>query len=159
MGGLEYDHVAGRRVAKRVRSIAGRAEDVTPAWPKVGAYLSRQVRRQFATRGKHFGTPWKPLKKQTRLQKTKLGFPRIPLVRTGDLRKSFIGRPMNIEIKRPQSAVFGSSLNKAVWQQFGTKRGGRPAIPPRPMLRITPVQSKEVGDIIRKFVMDRKTRS
>lgn len=155
MGGMVYDHTASRRVAKRIRSLAGRTQDVSRVWPKVGGYLSRQIRRQFSTRGKHFGTPWKPLAASTRKQKRKLGFPRIPLVRTGDLRGSFIGRPMRIEIKEKTHAIFGSDLNTAVWQQYGTKRNGKRHIPPRVILKITPEVSKEVAGIIRKHIMGR----
>lgn len=156
--GLVYDHAAGRRIAKSLRNLADRTEDVTPAWPKVGAYLSRQVRRQFSTRGKHFGTPWKPLAASTMKQKRRLGFARIPLVRTGDLRASFIGRPMNVEIYRAQSATFGSALDKAVWQQRGTRRHGRRHIPPRVILKITPEISADVRDILRKHIIGRKAK-
>jgi phage gpG-like protein len=151
--GMQYDHAAGRRITKRLRNLADRAEDVTPAWPKVGAYLSRQVRRQFATRGKHMGTPWKPLAASTRKQKRRLGYGRIPLVRSGDLRSSFIGRPMDVETYGKSSATFGSSLNKAVWQQLGTRMHGKQHIPPRPMLEVTPLIRKEATAILRKYIV------
>jgi phage gpG-like protein len=159
--GLKYDHAAGRRIVHNIRAMANRAEDLTPAWPKVGRYFSRQIRRQWSTRGKHFGTPWKPLARRTRLEKTRLGFGRIPLVRTGKLRESFIGRPMDIETEtyKPQSATFGSGLSKAVWQQKGTHRNGKQHIPPRPILKIGPEQSAEVADILRRHIMGRKRRT
>jgi len=151
--GLEYDQVAGRRVAKRIRNLALRTEDVSKSWPKVGAYLGRQVRRQFSTRGKHFGTPWKPLAKATRKQKSKLGFGRIPLVRKGTLRESFIGRPMDIEKYSPQQAVFASSLKTANWQQHGTRRHGKQHIPPRPILEVTALMQSDVKEIIKKYIV------
>jgi phage gpG-like protein len=62
---------------------------------------------------------------------------------------------MDIEVYRKQSATYGSSLDKAVWQQKGTKRNGRPHIPPRPILEVGPQQRKEVADIIRKHIAGR----
>lgn len=153
--GLSYDHAAGRRVAKRVRNMADRTQDVSKTWPKIGAYLSRQVRRQFSTRGKHMGTPWKPLKRSTLKEKRNLGFSRIPLVRKGDLRQSFVGRPMNIELYGKQRATFGSSLNTAVWQQRGTYRGGRRAIPPRPILQVTPEMRVQIKGTLQKYIVGR----
>lgn len=155
---LHYDHKAGKRVSAQLRNLAARAEDVTPAWPKVGAYLSRQVRRQFATRGKHMGTPWKPLAKSTMKQKRRLGLPRVPLVRSGAMKASFIGRPMDIEKYEKTKATFGSSLKTALWQQEGTERHGKRHIPPRPVLKMTPEIKQGARDIIKKHIIGRKTK-
>lgn len=100
-------------------------------------------------------TPWKPLAASTRKEKRRKGYGRIPLVRSGDLRSSFIGRPMNIEVYRKDSATFGSGLNKAVWQQSGTRRHGKQHIPPRPMLELTPEIRKGATAILRKYIVGR----
>jgi phage gpG-like protein len=155
MGGMKFDHKAQRRVSTRIRKMGDRAQDVTPVWPRVGSYLAREVRRQFSTKGKHFGTPWKPLARSTRKQKSKLGYPRNPLLRSGALRRSLIGRPMAVEIYRRTNATFGSDLPTADWQQHGTRRRGRRHIPPRVMLKVTPQQSREVAKMMKKYIVGR----
>lgn len=156
MPGVKFNHQANRRVILQLRGMQKRTQDLTTVWPSVGAYLSREIRRQFSTRGKHFNAAWKPLALSTRLQKRNAGFPRSPLVRTGALRRSFVGRPMDIEIYEKQSATFGSSLDTANWQQRGTRRNGKRHIPPRVILKSTPEQAQEVKRIITKRIMGRK---
>lgn len=65
---------------------------------------------------------------------------------------------MNIEQYRKQSATFGSSLNTAVWQQYGTRRNGRVHIPPRVILEVTTEQRAEVKKIIKKYIVGTKAR-
>jgi phage gpG-like protein len=150
-----------RSVQHTMKGIARRSQNMAPAWRKIGSYLSRKVRRQFATRGAEFGTPWAPLKPATRKQKQRLGYPRNPLVRTRELKDSFTGRPMNIERYSAQSATWGSGLAKAGWQHRGTRVRnvafwGRPAgtriIPPRPILVVTPQMQDEMGEIVNDYI-------
>lgn len=140
---------------RRLRAMSRRIENPEIVWPRVGRFLSLVVRRQFATKGTYLGTPWAPLQPDYMLWKVMNGFPRQTLVMRGDLKDSFVGRPMGVETYRGKSAVFGSNDRKAVWHQYGTMRHGRQVNPPRPMLVVNPMVREEVVDIIRRYVRGR----
>lgn len=144
-------------VKRRLRTIEKRADNPEGAWPRVGAYLSRNVRRQFVTEGSHLGRKWKPLKKSYRLWKVRNGYGRKILVQTGSMRDSFVKRPMAIEDYRGRSAVFGSDHPLAPFHQYGTRRGGKRAIPARPMLIITKEVRQDIREILAKYVTGKRT--
>lgn len=147
---LEYSGFDG--VRRKLRNIN---VDFTDVGPKVGNIIARHVRRQFATKGAHFGTPWKPLATSTRKQKRISGWPAAPLVRTGDLKLGVTRAPMDIEIYTGSSGIFGTAKRKAKWQHFGTTRKGRPHIPARTILKNTPAIERDIRDAIRRQVTRR----
>jgi phage gpG-like protein len=154
-----YVRVMGVRQAKlRVKAIKKRAGDVSGAWPSVGAYLSRVATRQFVTEGAYLGRPWAPLKSEYRLWKIRSGYSRKILVRTGGLRNEFTKRPMQLEEYMGNSARFGSTSDLAAWQHRGTTRNGKPHIPARPIIYVTPGISKDVRDILAKRIIGRGKR-
>lgn len=143
-------------VKRRLRLIDKRADNPEGAWPRVGSYLSRQVRRQFVTEGSHFGKKWRPLKKSYRLWKVRHGHSRKILVQTGSMRDSFTRRPMAIEEYQGKSAVFGSDHRLAKFHQYGTRRHGKQVNPPRPMLIITKEVRQDIRDILAKYVTGKR---
>ena len=146
------------KIAKELRSMDRRVDNLIPIWPRVGNMLARNSRRQFSTRGAFLGKPWKPLKAKTMEEKARHGFGRQPLVRSGGLKASFTGRPMGIEHYTPKSAKFGSDLNVAGWQQGGTFRNGKRAIPPRVILHMRREDYKELRRMIVDYVAKGKRR-
>ena len=122
------------------------------AWKRVGIYMSREMHKQFSTRGANFGTPWAPLAESTKRQKRRLGFTPAPLVRTGRLKRGFTQRPMDIYETRGMIAKFGSSYPIAAYQHFGTRRNGRQHIPARKILKATPKMRNDVRDILEKYI-------
>lgn len=140
-----------RELIRRERRI----EQPDPAWREVGRYLAREVRKQFTTKGAHFGTPWKPLARSTIAEKRRNGWPRSPLVRTGQLKRDFTSSPLDIERYEGKSAVFGASSDVAGWQQYGTKRNGRRHIPARIILKLTPQMRQDVKDILDRHINGR----
>lgn len=151
-----YVKVTGVRSARlRVKAIKRRAGDVSGAWPSVGAYLSRVATRQFVTEGKFLGRPWAPLKSEYRLWKIRSGYSRKILVKTGGLRNEFTKRPMQLEEYSGNTAHFGSTSDIAGWQHKGTTRNGKPHIPARPIIYVTPTVSKDVRDILAKRIIGR----
>lgn len=152
------NEVAARKLdqlAKDIRAMDVRVDVIPPAvGPQIGAMLSRNVRRQFSTKGVYQGTPWKPLKPSTIADKTRKGFPAPnPLVRTTRLKMSLVGRPMGIEKYTRKTMRFGSPLRRAKWQQEGTFRNGRRHIPPRVMLKIGRAERAEMVRIVKKWVV------
>lgn len=146
-----------KAASRRLDDVAHRARNIERAWPAVGSYISKQVNQQFVTQGSRFGTPWKPLKPEYRLWKIRNGFSRLTLVKTGLLKKSFTGRPMDIEEYRGNSATFGSNFDTAVWQQKGTHRNGKRVIPPRPILVATKDMRLEVKRILQRYIVKGRT--
>lgn len=144
-----------KQIARTIRTMDRRADDLTSVWRKVGSRIARGNSRQFSTKGAYYGTPWKPLAASTQAQKLRQGWPRAPLVRTRAMKLSFTGRPMGIEIYRAHSATFGSDLKRSVWQQEGTRRNGKRHIPPRVMMKV----SRELRSDIHKFVVEYITRN
>lgn len=151
-GPLTYPERRLRRMSLDLVKMAAAATDLTPVWPQVGAYLSRMTRVQFATRGRRGGKPWKPLAPSTRAEKARLGWPRSPLVRTGELKNAYVGRPMEIEVYRPHSVRLGSNLDKARWQHYGTWRNGKPHIPARKIVIFTKEDIDHIEGLIKKFL-------
>lgn len=148
-----------RGIKQRIRGIQVRASNPQKAWPSVGAYLSRVANKQFTTEGAYLGKPWQPLKPAYRLWKIRNGYSRKILVQTGVMKRSFTGRPMDIEEYRGNSAVFGSSNQKAVWHHHGTRRNGKRVNPPRPILYVTPEVRSDIRDILAKHVVGRSRKS
>ena len=140
---------------RRVRRLRNNMKTVERVWPKVGRYISREVAKQFRTRGVNFGTPWKPLAPSTVAEKRRLGFPRAPLVRSGRLKREFTGRPLDIERYQGNRAFFGSNNPVALWQHKGTRRNGRRHIPPRTIIKTTPKMRREIKKMFEDHLFGR----
>lgn len=133
--------------ARRARKMAERASNLTPAWPRVGAYLSAANRRQFQTEGAYYGTPWAPLSPDYMQWKVRNGYSRRTLVMTGQMRASFTSRPLPIERYSRRSAKFGSNSPIAKYHQHGTRH-----MPARPIMVATPVVMDNISTIIADYV-------
>jgi phage gpG-like protein len=145
-----------RATARQLRKYADRSEDVSAIWPKVGNVVARSVRRVFGTRGRSINEPWKPLAVSTRKQRLALGYGnRNPLVRSGELKSSFTSRPMSVERYKKDSATFGSNLELAVWQQYGTIVHGKRRIPPRTLLKLVASDREKIKNYVIKHIMGR----
>lgn len=142
-----------KKVAFNLRKVARSADNIEPVWARFGLYLSRQVARQFSSRGAFFGTPWKPLTAKYRLAKRRSGGGSRLLVQSGQLRESFVGRPMRIEKYMGDSAEYGSDLDKAIWHQRGTHRNGKRVNPPRPMLVVRPQHRKFLKRLLKAHIL------
>lgn len=150
--------VGGGQVKSSVRGLIRRTEDLRPVWPKVGAYMSRTASRQFSTKGAHLGTPWKPLNPEYRQWKVRNGYNRNILIMTGDMKSTFVGRPMGIEKYERDRAEFGSDSQLAIWHQKGTRRNGKRHIPARPILKVTTDVRRDVKEIIEDYITKGRER-
>jgi len=155
MKNLEYDAKALRKLKRRLDNAQ---LDMLKVGPKVGNVVARHIRRQFATKGAHFGTPWKPLKPATIKEKVSKGFPRAPLVRTGGMKIGVTKTPLDIEWFTNTSGHFGTDRQTAIWQHGGTKRNGKRVIPPRPILRVTREIEDDVVALLRKQALGIRRR-
>lgn len=152
------NEVAARKfeqLAHDIKAMDLRVDTIPPAvGPQIGNMLSKNVRRQFSTKGVAQGTPWRPLKPSTIADKVLNGYPAPnPLVRTGAMKMTLVGRPMGIEKYTGKTMRFGSPLRRAAWQQKGTHRNGKRHIPPRVMLKIGRAERAEMVRIVKKWVV------
>jgi phage gpG-like protein len=131
-----------QKIAKKVQNPAG-------MWPLVGDEIADHVEMQFATQGAHFGRPWKPLTPEYVKWRGSAG---PILVRSGAMKNTLTGRPMDIERYFGSYAEFGSNDDKAVWHQFGTHRNGKRVNPPRPMLVVTPELREGVTEVMENWL-------
>jgi len=136
-----------KALKRKIKNIHG---DMTHIGPRIGNVIARYARRNFATKGATFGAPWKPLKPSTIKQKIKGGWPRQPLVRTGTLKAGLTKSPMDKEYYAITFGVFGTNQKVAKWQQLGTFRRGKRAIPPRILLKVVPEMKHDVVALVRK---------
>ena len=140
-------------VSMKLHLMAARAKNPEPAWKNVGSYMAAAERRQWATQGSYFGTPWKPLKPDYMVWKAKRGYSSHILMQTGSMRLSFTSRPMAIEVYSGSSARFGSNHPLAKYHQKGTRRNGKRVNPPRPMMKVTRKVRADVKSILADYVL------
>lgn len=145
-----------RKVARTIRTMDKRVDNLAPVWRQIGSYIARNNRMQFTTRGAHYGRKWKPLSPRTIADKLRKGYGRAPLVRTGGLKSEFTGRPMRVERYGAHSATYGSDSRLATWQQYGTRRNGKRHIPPRLIMRVTKEMRAEIHKRVVNYVMKRR---
>jgi len=155
--GVSINNSGAQKKLSDLRAMDRRASNPSAVWPKVGSYWRMAISRQFATKGAYFGQPWQPLKPGYALWKVSHGYSRNLLVQTGAMRASFISSPMSIEKYMGNTAVFGSTNQKAVWQHFGTHRNGKRAIPPRKIMVKTAKNTKDIQDIMAEYVLGRQS--
>lgn len=141
------------KVAALFHGMARRADHPEAAWEEIGEMLSDAVENQFRTDGAWFGTPWAPLTPAYLARKLSRGFPRDILIATGEMKRTFTGRPMDVEIYRGKTATYGSNNQKAKWHHGGTKRNGRQVNPARPILKATPREARAAARIMLRHIM------
>lgn len=142
------------RVQNKLNRLADRTQDLTEAWPRVQRYIADVEDEQFSSRGARLGTPWKPLQPEYRLWKATKGHNRSPLVLTGGLRASFLGKGRwAIKDTNRKTAKFGSRHPLAHIHQSGTD-GGK--IPARPMLVATAELRAQIQEILDDHIRGRR---
>lgn len=138
-----------KRVANRLRIVARRVRDTTPALAQLPEVFEDHVDRTFATRGASVGDAWKPLSRPYAAWKVSRGSA-APLVLFGSLKASFSGGRHHVEFIGKNSMRWGTSHPLARLHSSGSP-GGR--VPARPILIVTPELRKEVRRKISNYVM------
>lgn len=141
------------KLARSLVQVSDRAQDLRPAWLKVGKYISSQTYEQFRSAGKKHGTPWKPLTREYAFRKRAAGFSGGILVRKGGLRRSFLWPDLILTNKKAY-AEFGSELDTAKWHQYGTRKDGKQINPPRPMLVVTPLVRRRIARLVAEHIVE-----
>ncbi|HEY8723449.1 MAG TPA: phage virion morphogenesis protein [Gaiellaceae bacterium] len=105
--------------------------DFTGLWERFADTLQDVEHERFATEG--FGE-WPPLAPSTIREKTRLGFPLTPLVRTGLLEGSLTRRDEAMRLT-PQSMSWGTDVPYAKYHQGFRDEAGTPTDEGRPPVR------------------------
>lgn len=111
-----------RRVHRRLRDMAERAQDASPAWQGLITWFAEQNFEQWLSRGARYHSDWPPLAASTREGKLRAGYPLDPLIRTGRLAVSLSVRPMDVEHVTPHEMVAGTRVPYGRFHQRGTSR-------------------------------------
>lgn len=152
MSGSEFSVRGDDDVRDRLQGLRDRARDLTPVWPAVGDVVADAVKRQFASDGAEFDTPWPALSPDYMAWKVKNSYSPDTLVKTGSLRDGLTSRPMAIERYGATEAEFGTDDKVAVYHTYGTRRG----LPKRPPLKRTPALAREMNGKIAGWITDGK---
>jgi phage gpG-like protein len=114
--------VAGARgFVTRIDRWTINLKNMNPAYNAIANYQASEWKKQFASQGSQFGTPWAPLSPKYRAWKA-AHFPGQPiLVRTGRLRTSLTQRPLGIEEVSTKGLRLGTDVPYAQWHQRGTR--------------------------------------
>ncbi len=110
------------RARKRLRDMAERARDVSPAWQELLTWFAEQNFEQWLTRGARYGEAWPPLAASTLEGKLRGGYPLDPLIRTGKLVQDLTSRPLGVEHITPHEMTAGTRIRYAGFHQRGTSR-------------------------------------
>ena len=156
MAGLGLDlsaTIEGSELVDRLMAqMADRTGDVSPIWPKVGDVVVDNMARQFDTEGAHFlGRQWSPLKPEYLAWKIRKGLDPRRLHATGDMRRSFTTRPMDVEEFYPDYAVFRSNDAKAPFHQSGTRN-----MPARRIFAMTEDFSDEITQVVARYIFENR---
>lgn len=137
---VEFDPAGWQDARRRLQEMKTRAQNLIPAWNELLDWWAKQNRAHFATRGERWRTPWAPLAESTIAEKTRLGYPLDPLVRTGQMRSHLTGRPLGFERLSQTSVTAGTRLQRAVFHQRGTRH-----MPRRPLVNAAQVTREQAA--------------
>lgn len=118
---IDYDRQAFDRLARQVREMRERAQDVSPAWDALLTWFAEQNFEQWLGRGARYRRPWAPLAPSTVSEKFRAGLPLHPLIRTGKLVNTLVHRPLGVEHMTGSEVTAGTDVKYAKFHQTGTR--------------------------------------
>ena len=154
MSKLSIKSVGTGKVIRKLTYIGERGANVAPAWPAVADMISEEVALNFETQGARFGKPWVPLADSTMAK----GHPGPPLVRTGRLRRKLTTKRLPIIRLTGTTMTIGTTDRVATWQHGGTRRNGRRHIPPRVLIKASPLMARKARKILARYVLTGKIK-
>lgn len=107
---------------RRFQAMRERTDDLSPAWEEFLTWWAWTNVEQFASKGRRWRTPWRPLAPSTVRNKRREGFLADPLVRTTRLRGELAGRPLGVEHIEASAVDAGTDIPYARFHQRGTRR-------------------------------------
>lgn len=137
-------------VRRKLHGMQGRTQNLSPAWEEFIEWWADTNAEQFASRGRRWRTPWRPLAPSTRASKRRQGLLSDPLVATTALRDSLTRRPLGIERMEAGGVTAGTREHPARFHQSGTRR-----MPARPLVNADRVAAEgAAGALVLSWIMD-----
>lgn len=122
-----------------IEGIAGRLRDVQPFLRDVERILQRSHARQFATKGREFGSAWAPRKDS---------LPHPLMDKTGRLKRSLSTRNADsVRTIRVDRIVYGTRVPYAKYHNRGTRN-----MPPRKVSGVSPRARAEIVAAARRHI-------
>lgn len=121
-----------------------RGKDLTPAMKKAQTVMLSSVNQNFQRSGRP--RPWRPLKDTTLRQKLRAGYTYMPLIRTGQLKRSIAGTV------RGSRLVVGTAVKYGRWLQEGTSK-----MVARPYLLFQRQDLQDIQKILVRHVTGKRT--
>jgi phage gpG-like protein len=98
--------------------------DLSPLWGSISRSFVYYMRRQFASQGGEFGSPWLPVQSARYAALKAEIYPGQPtLVASGALKRSLTSQPLSVERPGPRSLELGTALPYAAIHQRGVPKG------------------------------------
>lgn len=139
-------------LAQRFRDMRARAGDLSPAWEEFLNWWGDTNVEHFASRGRRWRTPWKPLAPSTVASKRREGLLAEPMVASTRLRGELTGRPLGMERVGASDVEAGTDLPYAIHHQLGAPRAHLPA---RPLINAVAVAAEgAAGSAVLSWIVD-----
>ena len=142
---LKFSIEGETQLIRRLRDVERDFKDWTKEFIKVGDLLLKTFKENFRTQGQTLGERWKALTPQTMSQKKRLGYPLVPLIRTGTMRDSFKSNPSRYEVV---------ISNPTPYFVFHQSRKTRHKLPRRVMMKIDERRKQLIGKVFQKSIED-----
>lgn len=125
---LSWSIEGEQQLLRNLRGIRESMRDWKPAYTQAAKELKSIFESDvFETKGRAINTTWKPLSPKYLAQKRREGYPPDPLIRTGEMQKSFKGRV---------STDYAEISNTANYFKYHQSKAARKKIPRRIMMKL-----------------------
>ncbi len=125
---ISWEIEGQKQLSRNLRGVSETMGSWQPAFKKIAKELKDVFSNDvFATRGKAIGERWAPLKPQYLAAKRAQGYPADPLIKTGEMKKSFKS------MVKTDSATVWNAVAYAKYHQSNKPRG---VLPRRAMMKL-----------------------
>ncbi len=148
---ISYETRGGERAMQRLLGIAQRIEDPRPAFREVVQDMRETSERQFETRGRRSGRPWRALATATVLAKNRgVSSGRGILELTLGLRRSLTRKTARYALGRVtrKGILYGTRHPVVRFHQAGTVK-----MPARELLVVTKRDSERWTQVVKRHVL------
>lgn len=139
---LKWKIEGEKQLARRMNIISKGVKTYTPVF-KDAANKLKAVFEDFGNEGREIGESWEKLKPSTIEQKSKKGYSSSPLIKTGDMQKSF-----TTLYKTDYAAVW----NTTSYFKYHQSSSPRSKLPRRVMMKLGSKQKEMVVKLFHEYV-------
>jgi phage gpG-like protein len=143
---LQWGIEGTTQLSRRLEGLNANTKNLTVPFRKSADTLVRTFSRDvFSTQGAVIGAKWKRLSPYTVAQKARLGYTSGPLIRTGNMQRSF-----RSIVASDQAVVY----NTAKYFPYHQSNKQRNKIPRRQMMKLGETQKQQVVKIFQRYLQE-----